>query len=36
VEPHTEVEIPPYDGTLDLEYARPAGQDEERTVDSDI
>jgi uncharacterized protein YlxW (UPF0749 family) len=36
VETRDEVELPPYEGTLDLDYARPVGEGEERTLDSEI
>lgn len=36
VTPHAETTVPPYEGTLDLDYARPAGADQERAGDSDI
>jgi len=36
VEPRTEVNIPAYEGTLDLDYARPVGDETERELDSDI
>ncbi|HEU4514633.1 MAG TPA: DUF881 domain-containing protein [Nocardioidaceae bacterium] len=31
--PHSEVELPPYKGTLDLDYARPAGESDDRADD---
>ncbi len=33
VMPHSEVELPPYKGSLDLDYARPAGDDVDRDDD---
>jgi uncharacterized protein YlxW (UPF0749 family) len=35
VMPHSEVELPPYKGSLDLEYARPAGETD-GPADSDV
>jgi uncharacterized protein YlxW (UPF0749 family) len=34
--PHSEVEVPAYEGSLDLEYARPVGEQTQLTGDSDI
>ncbi|HET6626247.1 MAG TPA: DUF881 domain-containing protein [Nocardioidaceae bacterium] len=36
VEAHTEVELPGYEGSLDLSYARPAGEGASRPDDNDI
>jgi uncharacterized protein YlxW (UPF0749 family) len=36
VDPQAHLEVPGYDGTLDLEYARAAGGDDRPTVDSDL
>jgi uncharacterized protein YlxW (UPF0749 family) len=36
VEAHTEVQLPGYEGSLDLDYARPAGDEASRPEDSDI
>ena len=34
--PHSRVELPAYEGSLELEYARPVGDDEQSGQDSDI
>ena len=34
--PHSRVKLPAYEGSLELEYARPAGQDQQSGADSDI
>jgi uncharacterized protein YlxW (UPF0749 family) len=36
VEPHSDVEIPGYSGPLELEYARPVGQEQDEVADRDL
>jgi hypothetical protein len=33
---HNEVELPGYEGSIELDYARPAGTDASRPDDSDV